>query len=120
MPCAATRINLSLSDASRSDRLNMSQPVRAKNTWHFLIDEDAAGRIVGALDANGYRDVVEIGQERRNKYLFEAGGHSDDPLDIDGVHHLLAQTLSRTLGADRRGGLSAMESPATIFSGSSP
>ncbi len=65
----------------------MSQPVRAKKHLgqHFLIDEDAAGRIVGALDANGYRDVVEIGPGTGvlSKYLLKREDLRTILLDID-------------------------------------
>ncbi len=65
----------------------MSQPVRAKKHLgqHFLTDEDAAGRIVGALDAKGYRDVVEIGPGTGvlSKYLLKREDLRVVLLDID-------------------------------------
>lgn len=65
----------------------MSQPVRAKKHLgqHFLVDEEAARRIVDALDANGYRDVLEIGPGTGvlSKYLFTRKDLQPLLLDID-------------------------------------
>lgn len=65
----------------------MSQPVRAKKHLgqHFLTDEDAASRIVAALDGDGYRDVVEIGPGTGvlSKYLLQRPELHPLLLDVD-------------------------------------
>lgn len=65
----------------------MQQPVRAKKHLgqHFLTDEDAASRIVEALDGQGYRDVVEIGPGTGvlSKYLLRREDLHPVLLDID-------------------------------------